>query len=187
MIHALLQCIYCFTLFLACNRSAGTRMALLCSLFKRQYFRKQPIGQKKPFQNYSGLGKGPACIKHDPWAAVCVLVQTVLSNPTNTLSIIHLVRTNCEPWIATGWCVLPINLSGCSGVYRLCQKNIARAINSNVLFKTPHFLLNCLTLQTQRCSFCFPTVSVSPMTSAHEHSIFLTITCLKRNLSGKQY
>lgn len=57
MIHALLQCIYCFTLFLACNQSAETWMALLCFLFKRQYFRKQPIGQKNHFKLIQALGK----------------------------------------------------------------------------------------------------------------------------------
>lgn len=45
--HALLQCIYCSTLFAACNPSAETWMALLRFFFKRQYFRKQPMGQEK--------------------------------------------------------------------------------------------------------------------------------------------
>lgn len=113
MIHVLLQCIYCFALFPACNQSARTWVALPF-FFLRQYFRKQPIGRKKKktkrnkpknnpvVQPYSGLGEESAWIKHDTWAVVCVPVWTVLPNPTNTLSVIHLVRTICEPWIATG-------------------------------------------------------------------------------------
>lgn len=57
--RGLLQRIYCFTLFLACNQSAETWMALPCFFFKRQQFRKQPIGKKPTlqFQLIQALGK----------------------------------------------------------------------------------------------------------------------------------